>query len=398
MRETLRAAFTGALAAVDLTARVARAMPATPRGVRRGLLLAVGKASPAMARGALPAVDARIARALVVAPDGTEAELDDPRVELMRASHPDPDARSVAAGRRAMELVRQSDYVIALVSGGASSLICLPRGVSLARYVRVVRALLLGGATAREVNLVRRHLCAVKGGGLARRAAGPVRTLIASDVIRGEAQDVGSGPTAPDPTTCAQARAVLRRHAPRLALPPLHESLKPTSAAARGLRVRFVARPQDLARALAGELQARLDSVRVLEASVAPADVLAREYLARAQTLRPGQALVRSAEPSLVVDASPAGRGGRSTHLATLVARHLPQGVIFLAGASDGVDGNSGSAGAVVDATLLARVGEEAIARALAAFDTGRLLASAGMTVTLGPTGSNLADVHVLAR
>jgi hydroxypyruvate reductase len=394
LRGALRAAFERAVASVDLEARVRAAMPRIPPGVRAGAIVAIGKAAPAMARGALAEADERFVRALVIAPDGTEARLADPRVELLRSAHPDPDERSVAAARRALEVVRGADFVVALVSGGASSLACMPAGVTLARYVRVVRALLLGGAAVKDVNMVRRHLCAIKGGGLARAAAGPVVTLVASDVIGGEACDVGSGPTAPDPTTGVQARAVLRRYAPRLAPPPLKRTLRPSDASARRLRVHFVARPDDLARALARELGAAFKRVRVLAPSLAPAEVLARDYAARARTLRAGDAVVRAAEPSVRVDVPRPGRGGRCTHLAALVAAELPAGVAFLAGASDGVDGTSGTAGAVVDATLDRR----RLPHALAAFSTGPLLLGAGAALALCPTGTNLADVHVLAR
>jgi len=410
MRELLRDAFARACAGVDLEGRVRRMLPRPPHAARALAIVAVGKAAPAMARGALAALGewpagtgaaaAAGARVLVVAPDGVEAgrALDDPRVEVRRAAHPDPDRRSVAAARRAVERVAASDFVLALVSGGASSLVCLPRAVSLARYVRVTRALAMAGATVREVNVVRRHLCAVKGGGLARVAGGPVVTLVASDVIGGALHDIGSGPTVPDPTTAQQAREVLRRFLPRLAAPPLHESLAPTSAAARRLRARFVARPEDLARAMAARLRARGLVVRVLRSSLAPAEALAREYVARARALGPGEALVRSAEPSVRIDIRSPGRGGRSTHLAALLAGALPPGVAFLAGASDGVDGASGTAGAVVDGSLARRASADGVVRALAAFDTAPLLEAAGMALAGAPTGTNLADVHVLAR
>jgi hydroxypyruvate reductase len=179
----------------------------------------------------------------------------------------------------------------------------------------------------------------------------------------------------------------------------MHESLKPGAAAARGLRVRVVARPEELARAVARELAAGLGEVRVLRASTAPVAVLAREYVARARVLAPGEAVVRAAEPSVAVDARKPGRGGRSTHLACLVAADLPPGVAFLAAASDGVDGTSDTGGAAVDASLLlASITRRELALALAAFDTGPLLASAAMTLPLRPSGTNLADVHVLAR
>jgi glycerate 2-kinase len=290
LREMLRVAFVRGLDALDLSERVARAMttlPQPPRRAKAVTVLAVGKAAGAMARGALSCWEGQIAHALVIEPDGTRRSMPDgPRVERLVAPHPDPDRRSVAAARRALDIVSSSDFTIALVSGGASSLICLPAPIPLSRYVKIVRALLLAGATVRDVNVVRRHLCTVKGGGLARAARGPLHTLVASDVIGGALHDVGSGPTVADPTTCAEARAVLRRFAPRLARPPMHESLKPTAPAAHGLRARFVARPEHLAQAVVDELRRRFPGARVVEPSVAPAEELAREYAARARRLR----------------------------------------------------------------------------------------------------------------
>jgi hydroxypyruvate reductase len=374
-------------------------MPLVPRSAVRVRILSVGKASPAMARAALSTAAAtRVDRALVVAPDGTDASFDDPRVEVLRAAHPDPDGRSVIAAKRALDLMRASDYTVALVSGGASALVCLPQGLSLARYVRLVRALLLGGATVREINVVRRHLCAVKGGGLARVAPGALMTLIASDVVGGGPHDVGSGPTVADPTTRADAVRVLRRFAPHVARPRMHESLKPSETTSRRSRVRVVASPEDLAQAVARELRACGFTVRIAPSSVAsPAD-LVRDYLTRARTLSPGEAVVRAAEPSVRVEAVRPGRGGRSTHLATLLATALPDGVAFLAGASDGVDGTSGTAGAIVDASLARRASPSAIERAVAQFDTAPLLESASMALHIGATGANYADIHVLAR
>jgi hydroxypyruvate reductase len=399
LRAILRASLRAGLASVDAAARVERAFPRVPARTRALTLLAVGKAAVPMMRGALAASGGSWSQALVVSPLGAPSGADlDPRVERIEAPHPDPDRRSVAAARRALEVAHAGDFVVALISGGASSLICLPETVPLSLYVRVVRALLLGGATVRDVNVVRRHLCSVKGGGLARAAGGPVHSLVVSDVIGGHLHDVGSGPTVADPTTRAQARAVLRRVVPRAAPPPMRESLKPGDPVARRLHARILSRPEDLAAAVADALRARLDRVSVLPPSVGEVDALARDYVERARSLRAGQAFVRSAEPSVHVDVASPGRGGRCSHLALAVARALPPDVVFLAGASDGVDGASGTAGAVVDASLRRRASPDALARAAARFDSASVLEAAGMSMPQRPTGHNLADVHVLAR
>ncbi|HEY4016056.1 MAG TPA: DUF4147 domain-containing protein [Polyangiaceae bacterium] len=399
LRKVLRASLDAGLASVDVAARVERAFPRIPIGTRNLTVVAVGKAAVPMMRGALAASGDTGSCALVVFPAGSVDPGDDldPRVGRIEAPHPDPDRRSVVAARRARDVVGAGDFVVALVSGGASSLICSPETVPLARYVRIVRALLVAGATVRDVNVVRRHLCSVKGGGLARAAGGPVHTLVVSDVIGGALHDVGSGPTVADPTSSAEARAVLRRFLPRFDAPPMRESLKPRDPAARRLHARLVSRPEDLADGVAAALRAALAPVRVLSPSVAPVEDLARETLALARALRPGEAVVRSAEPSVRVDVRRPGRGGRCTHLALLVAPELPAGVAFLAAASDGVDGGSGTAGALVDASLRARASADAIARAVARFDSASVIEAAGMALPEGPTGHNLADVHVLA-
>jgi hydroxypyruvate reductase len=395
LRARLRQAFVAAVAGVDLGARVREALAGARLGRGRVAVVAIGKAAPAMAVGALEALGPRVSQALVVAPDGTPAAFDDERVMLLRASHPDPDVRSVLAARMALQVASEAEALVVLVSGGASSLVCLPEGVTLARYVRLVRALRLTGADIRELNVVRRHLCALKGGGLARSAGGRVLTLLASDVVVGGVHDVGSGPSVADPTTVADARRVLRRYLPQEPVPPLHETTKPGDVAARPWRARVLATPRELAREVAARLGTSFTHVRLLPPSMESVDALVAEYTARASRLRPGEALVRASEPSLHVPPRGAGRGGRSTHLACAVARCLPPGVALLAAASDGDDGNSRTAGAVVDSTLGSA---HAIARALRGFDTGPLVVRAGMALPGRPSGQNLADVHVLAR
>jgi hydroxypyruvate reductase len=153
--------------------------------------------------------------------------------------------------------------------------------------------------------------------------------------------------------------------------------------------------PVDLAKALVAELNhGKPGLARLLPASTGRVEDLAQEYLALAASLRPGEAVVRSAEPSLRVGAR--GAGGRCTHLAALVAAGLPPGTLFLAAASDGVDGTSGTAGAVV--SRLALPDAERLRRAIEAFDTGPLHVSAGTALALGVSGVNLTDVHALVR
>jgi glycerate 2-kinase len=366
VRARLEQALAQALAEMNLVARVR-----VPRGAH---VIAIGKASGTMMKGALVS---SIAGGLVVAPDDAPVPLD-PRVTVLRASHPVPDARSVRAAMRCFEIPHPR---VVLVSGGASALVCAPAGVSLSEKKRITGALLSGGASVREINIVRKHLSRIKGGGL--HAA---LTLIASDVIGGAATDIGSGPSVRDPTGARDARKILQQYAPHWAKVPLVRRKPPPPG-----RARIIASPEEHA-----QIVARILAARVLAASETDVHVLADEYAGLAAQLRPGEALVRAAEPSLVVRAR--GRGGRATHLATLVALRLPPGVTFFAAATDGVDGASGTAGAIVDASLTRRASADAIATALRAFDTGPLHIALGTARPMKPTGQNFTDVHVLAR
>jgi hydroxypyruvate reductase len=386
-RARVRRAFFGGLRAMDIPGRVAAAIP--PRLGGDVLVLAVGKAAPAMAAGALRRLHR--ARCVVVTTDGTPCALDRRRVHALRAGHPLPDARSVRAARRLLDAVATHEGpLVLLVSGGASALVCAPApGVTLAQKRRVVAALLAGGASIAEVNVVRRHLSRIKGGGLLRAARGRVVTLVVSDVVGGATHDVGSGLGVPDPTSVREAARVARRYG--LGALPFVETL---ARAPVPLRARVVASPQALARAVAARLRAQGLRARVVAPSTGSVEAAAARYARMSRALRPGHALVAAAEPTVRIAARRPGRGGRSSHLALLLAPRLAPGVVFLAGASDGVDGASGAAGAVVDATC----DFPDRARALAAYDSATLHRRAGTALVTGPTGLNLADVHVLAR
>ncbi len=393
---SLAAAFAHAVASFDLGACVAGALREVDPP-RRTRLIAVGKAAPAMAHGAISVWDTRIERALVVAPDGTPAPHLGGRVELLRASHPLPDARSLLAASRALDVIRGAELTLALVSGGASALLCAPvAGVTLEAKRAVTRTLLRAGADVGSINVVRRHLSRIKGGGLTRAAApGRVLALLVSDVLGGVPADIGSGPTVPDATTVADARAILARHGiDSLATLPLHESLKLDDPVASLQTASVVASPETFAAHLGAALAPF--AVRHLPSSVADVDALVAEYVALARALLPGHAVVRCAEPSLAVPLGAAGKGGRASHLAARVARDLPRGVAFLAGATDGIDGSSDAAGAAVDAATFSDRARVDVA--LAAFDTATLHASFGSAIVLGPTGVNFSDIHVLAR
>lgn len=395
-----------ALLRLDLAELVERELPRRPIPH----VVAIGKGAAAMAEGAAAKWGKGIENALVVVPDETDvtallAVLRRARsletTTIVRSAHPLPDARSVRAARLALALASTAADdgrgLLVLVSGGASSLVCAPAdGVSLATKRAVARTLLRSGATVQDVNVVRKHLSRIKGGGLLRAAgASNVLTLVASDVVGGDLSDVGSGPSVADPSTLSEARALLRRYAPAFAALPLARTVATRDAAARRSEARFVASPEKLAEGVAKALRSRGIPTRVLSPSQGSVEEMAQTYVELAKRLRPGTAVVRAAEPSVTVHGR-SGRGGRSTHLAALVGRALRGRALFLAFATDGVDGSSGTAGAVVDERFLARAGARAIDDALARFDTGKLHRDARTALPEGASGHNLADLHVL--
>src|SRR5437870_3930573 len=218
--------YAAAVSAVDPRRVVARALDGTtpgaefvPEMVARATvirMLAVGKAAPGMASQIAHRLSGKFSDGLVIAPASASTEAL-PGVRLMRAAHPLPDASSEAAGRAALEFVgraRAGDLLMFALSGGASAMTAVPaNGVLLNDKIEITAGLLGSGATIRELNTVRKHLSAIKGGGLLRAVAPGVRvvSLILSDVPGNDLATIGSGPTAADPTTYSDAIAVLKR-------------------------------------------------------------------------------------------------------------------------------------------------------------------------------------------
>lgn len=386
-----------ALADLDPAKLVVSSLPPLPPKRARVLVVAAGKAAVPMIEGAIARWPEHIHDAIAIAPEGSPAP-SSRAVALHTAPHPIPDARSVAAAEEALARAASlttSDVLVALISGGASALLASPpRGSSLDDKRVVVRALLDAGASIRDVNLVRRHLSRVKGGGLA-RAASPARTLTLamSDVIGGAPHDIGSGPSVPDPTTIDDARAVLRR----LAIDEpagLAESLKPGEVRARA---KILADPHALAVAAARALDARGFRATVDPPDEGDAITIVDRRVARAATLAPGEAALVATEPTLKLPAS-RGRGGRAGFVALAAMRRLPPGVALACVASDGVDGSSGGAGAVVMRAWADASDDVAIDRALGAFDDASVHAQMETTLDLARTSHNLADLHMIVR
>src|SRR6202167_236298 len=258
-RALLRRMFQAAIDAAQPPLCVRRHLPAPPRG--RLVVIGAGKASAAMARAVEDNWRGDLS-GVVVTRYGYSVPCQ--RIDIIEAAHPVPDAASVAASERILAAVRDlrpEDLVLCLISGGASALLVRPLpGLTLEDKQAVNRALLKSGATIREMNCVRRHLSGIKGGRLG-AACHPAKliTLLISDVPGDNPVDIGSGPTVADPTTCADALAILKRYAIQVPRPVLEllesgrgESPKPGDPRLAGSEIRMIATPQMALEAAAG--------------------------------------------------------------------------------------------------------------------------------------------------
>jgi hydroxypyruvate reductase len=323
--ELLRAAFRAAVEAADPAICVPAYLPAPLKG--RTILIGAGKAAAAMALAVDRHWPANLTGTVVTAP-GCAVEC--PRVEVLEASHPLPASAGQHAAQRILERVRglgPDDLVICVLSGGGSALLPLPAdGLRLETKQALTRALLRSGSTISEINCVRRHLSKIKGGRLA-AACHPARlvTLAISDVPGDDPVDIASGPTVPDPTTCADALAILERH--RIDIPAevrrhllegRWESVKPGDARLAGAQYRLVATPRaslEAAAAVAAShgIQPLILSDRLEgEARLVGADMaaLARQVIATGQPCSPPCLLLSGGETTVTVHGD--GRGGRN--------------------------------------------------------------------------------------
>lgn len=314
-------------------------------------------------------------------------------IELLVGDHPIPGPASYEAGRRVLEVARATEgRCIVLLSGGGSALCEQPiAGVPGEFVAQVTQALLTGGASIGETNLVRGQLSAIKAGGLARAAAGSVDTFILMDVSGLGPETVASGPTLSHRDGAREALAVLRRHGVKLPS-GVEQAIRSADRHAVWGPVTVIADGKDAARALASA--ARDDGV--------PADVA--DYWLDGEVEKAVEGFLRSGGPGVTVAAGETtvevrgnGRGGRNTHAALLAARAISgTEELFAALATDGVDGGSGSAGAVVDGATLDRGGDPQ--PALATFDSAAYLERTNDLVVVGPSGTNVADLWVLCR
>jgi len=405
--------FDAAIAAAQPALCLPRHLPARPKG--RTIVIGAGKASAAMAQALEQHWDGPL-EGLVVTRYGYEVPCQ--RIEIVQAAHPVPDAAGLRAAVRIGRLVNgltPDDLVIALISGGGSSLLVAPGpGLTLADKQAINTALLSSGATIGEMNCVRRHLSALKGGRLA-AACYPARvlTLLISDVPGDRPEDIASGPTVADPSTCAQARAILERY--RIAVPEAlerlldsgeGETLKPGDLRLTNTDTRIVAAPQMALEAAAQVARNAGLTPHILGDSLEgeARDVgktlagIARQVAMRGQPFEPPCVLLSGGETTVTVRGP--GRGGRNVEclLSMAIALDGLPGVHALAGDTDGVDGAEEIAGAVITPDTLARAwarGMPPRAR-LDANDGHGFFQTLGDSVVTGPTLTNVNDFRAI--
>ena len=407
-RDILRRLFDVAIAAADPARCVPPYLPPDDGG--RLIVIGAGKASAAMARAVEEHWSGPL-DGLVVTRYGHGVPCD--RIEIVEAAHPVPDAAGEAAAQRILQKVQglqATDCVLALISGGGSALLAAPAaGVTLAEKRALTSALLRCGAAIGEINCVRKHLSAIKGGRLALAAwPAPVLTLAISDVPGDDPAVIASGPTVADPTSCAEALAILDRYGiavdaalrGRLAAGEL-ETPKPGDPRLAVSEFRLIASPRQMLDAAAEEAR-RLGIVPLIlgDAIEGEAREIARD-MAQQALARRGQGpcvLLSGGETTVTVGGN--GRGGRNTEFLLALAQALGDapGIHALAADTDGIDGSEDNAGAFIGPETLRRAQSAGldVAAHLASNDAWSFFAALGDLLVTGPTRTNVNDFRAI--
>ena len=389
--------------------------------VKRIVVVGAGKASARMAQALEHQLGPRIDAGLVVVKYGHGAPTN--TIRIVEAGHPIPDVAGLEAGRQVMALVKtltRDDLLIVLLSGGASSLLPAPvSGITLQDKQQTTKLLLRSGATIHEINAVRKHLSSVKGGQLAAATAARVASVILSDVIGNDLGTIGSGPTAPDPTTFREAWEIVERYGVVKTIPA---SVR--NRLSMGMRHRAPETPKPRASVfrrvdniLIGDNQAAVDAVataaqqqglRTLVLSTTltgEARELAKMFGAMAREMaRHGRPIPRpcciiaGGEPTVTIRGE--GTGGRAQEFALAAAPEiagLPN--VWVAGfATDGTDGPTSVAGAVVDGQTVVRARRKGLdlSQALQDNDAYPFFEKLHGHIVTGPTGTNVNDLYLL--
>lgn len=411
-RSHLRAIFDAAVASAAAGPAVVRNLPEKPKG--RCIVIGAGKASAAMAAALDAAWQDVPLSGVVVTRYGHAVPAG--RIEILQSSHPKPDANSVLAATRILDAVRglgPDDLVIALISGGGSSLMVAPAaGMSLEDKRAVNDALLKSGANITEMNTVRKHLSAIKGGRLA-EAAHPARvvTMVISDVPGDDPAVIASGPTMGDATTWDDAKEIINRY--RLDLPPaakavMVEGQETPKPGTFPVDLRMIATPAMALDAAAKTARALGITPLILgdalegEAAVVGTVMagIARSVKEHGQPVKGPAVLLSGGEGTVTIGSAKAGRGGRNTAflLGFAIAAAGAEGTYAIAGDSDGIDGTEDAAGAIVTPQTLARGAAKGLsARAyLSGHDSYSYFAALDDLVITGPTLTNVNDIRAV--
>jgi len=425
LRTDLDAIFRAALDAVEPEALVDAALSRRPVEGDRVFLIAVGKAAPPMARAGLRHLEGRLAGGVIVATE----DVDLPEeavgvVKTFRGGHPLPTPEGVRGARAVLNAARAASAeeipILLLLSGGGSALLTLPaEGVTLADVRATTRLLQEAGAWIGSLNAVRKHLDRIKGGCLARAAApAPVRALDLSDVVGDRLDVIASGPVHPDPTTFADALDVLDKFEVRDRVPPtilrrleagsageLDETPGPGEPFFENVYAEVVGNAGTAAEGAVGEARSRGYDSRVLRTDLTgESREVGRELGSRVRELAAGRdggpdpaCLVAAGETTVTVRGP--GRGGRNQELALGAALELDgvDGAVLASLGTDGIDGPTDAAGAVVDGVTLHRARARGLdpGAALARNDSYPFFRALGDLLVTGPTGTNVMDVVV---
>ncbi|MFZ2738278.1 MAG: glycerate kinase [Burkholderiaceae bacterium] len=401
--------FEAAIASVQPALCIPQHLPAAPKG--RLIVIGAGKASAAMAQ-ALEANWPGPLSGMVVTRYGCAVACE--RIEIVEAAHPLPDAAGLAAAQRMLELVAglsEDDLVLCLISGGGSSLLPLPaQGLTLEHKLALSRALLKSGATISEMNCVRRHLSAIKGGRLA-AACHPARvlTLVISDVPGDDPINIASGPTVADPSSCDDALEILRRY--QIDLPDevrallesgAGESVNPGDSRLVRTEYRIIATPQMALEAAAAVARDAGFAVHILGDAIEgeARDVgkvlagIALQVAERAQPFTAPCVILSGGETTVTVRGS--GRGGRNVEclLSMGIALAGHPRIHAMTADTDGVDGQEEIAGAMLAPDSLGRAHQLGLKPidSLANNDGHGFFGALGNSVITGPTLTNVND------
>jgi len=435
LREDALAIFRVALAAANANAAVKRHLTTSATRLRAGatnfafaamdriLLIAVGKAASHMAEAVESRLGERFTGGLIITKQGHAMSYPG-RCEVIEAGHPVPDENSLRAGQAVLGLLHEltpNDLLIVAISGGASALLCAPvEGVTLAAKQHTTNLLLRAGADIYELNCVRKHLSLLKGGSLAARAyPARVLSLLLSDVVGDPLDVIGSGLTAPDPSTFAQAlrtlekRGILqqvspevREHLEKGARGEVLETAKPGDGQFENVTNVVVGSSRQALEAAAEEAKHRgyrplILSSRIQgearEAARLHADIL-WEAVSSGHPVRPPACILSGGETTVTVRGD--GKGGRNQEfaLAAAIALSGARSVMMLSAGTDGSDGPTDAAGAIVTGDTVARAtkfghhAEDYLARN----DSYHFFEALGDLVKTGPTGTNVMDVNIM--